>query len=196
VARAREAALPAATGLVSRAPRRAPTEHALVRASQAGSAPAMEELFRRHWPAAHRAAVSGGVVGAAGERRREPRRHRPNCGRPGIRIHRTASVAPHETTIHHDIPVTAPARTLLDLAGLPASRPSSTPTTPAAPSRRASSRRRCSRSAAPTASRDRWSTRTRAGHRVVRCTDRQIAQDARTVAATLAAALGAGAVAA
>jgi hypothetical protein len=116
--------------------------------------------------------------------------------RPGIRIHRTPSVAPRETTIHHDIPVTAPARTLLDLAGLPASRPSSTPTTPAAPSRRASSRRRCSRSAAPTASRDRWSTRTRAGHRVVRCTDRQIAQDARTVAATLAAALGAGAVAA
>src|SRR5829696_2597850 len=31
-------------------------EPALVRAAQAGSAEAMEELFRRHWPAAHRAA--------------------------------------------------------------------------------------------------------------------------------------------
>src|SRR5687768_18560092 len=31
-------------------------EAALVRAAQAGSADAVDELFRRHWPAAHRAA--------------------------------------------------------------------------------------------------------------------------------------------
>ena len=31
-------------------------EPALVRAAQAGSADAVDELFRRHWPAAHRAA--------------------------------------------------------------------------------------------------------------------------------------------
>ena len=32
------------------------SERALVRAAQRGSAEAVEELFRRHWPAAHRAA--------------------------------------------------------------------------------------------------------------------------------------------
>ncbi|MEA2289199.1 MAG: hypothetical protein QOD55_1196 [Solirubrobacteraceae bacterium] len=56
MAEAREAALPAAAGLVTRARRRSPSEHALVRAAQGGSAIAMEELFRRHWPASHRAA--------------------------------------------------------------------------------------------------------------------------------------------
>jgi RNA polymerase sigma-70 factor (ECF subfamily) len=56
VTEAREAALAAAPGLVTRERRLAPSEHALVRAAQAGSATAMEELFRRHWPAAHRAA--------------------------------------------------------------------------------------------------------------------------------------------
>ena len=62
VAEAREAALPAASAAPS--PRRAAaargvassTERALVRAAQGGSAEAMEELFRRHWPRAHRAA--------------------------------------------------------------------------------------------------------------------------------------------
>ncbi|HEX2104640.1 MAG TPA: RNA polymerase sigma factor [Solirubrobacteraceae bacterium] len=56
----RDAALPAAAGVVSarRAAgrRRSVEEGALVRAAQGGSAEAMEELFRRHWPAAHRAA--------------------------------------------------------------------------------------------------------------------------------------------
>ena len=53
----REAALPAAlgAGAVTRR-RRVASEAALVRAAQGGSAEAMEELFRRHWPAAHRAA--------------------------------------------------------------------------------------------------------------------------------------------
>jgi RNA polymerase sigma-70 factor, ECF subfamily len=55
VAEARDAALPAALPGVSRARRPAP-ERALVRAAQGGSAAAMEELFRRHWPRAHRAA--------------------------------------------------------------------------------------------------------------------------------------------
>jgi very-short-patch-repair endonuclease len=44
--------------------------------------------------------------------------------------------------------------------------------------------------------RERDAALTRVGHRVLRFTDRQIAGDPRTVAATLAAALAAGAVAA
>jgi RNA polymerase sigma-70 factor, ECF subfamily len=59
VAEAREAALPA-PGLraVSASSSRLPeaSERSLVRAAQRGSAEAMEELFRRHWPRAHRAA--------------------------------------------------------------------------------------------------------------------------------------------
>jgi RNA polymerase sigma-70 factor (ECF subfamily) len=38
------------------APRRAPTDASLVRAAQRGSRDALAELFRRHWPRAHRAA--------------------------------------------------------------------------------------------------------------------------------------------
>jgi RNA polymerase sigma-70 factor (ECF subfamily) len=56
VADARDAALPAALPGVSPQARNAPSERALVRAAQRGSAQAMEELFRRHWPRAHRAA--------------------------------------------------------------------------------------------------------------------------------------------
>jgi RNA polymerase sigma-70 factor (ECF subfamily) len=56
VAGARDAALPAAVGAVSERGRRVPSERALVRAAQGGSAEAMEELFRLHWPRAHRAA--------------------------------------------------------------------------------------------------------------------------------------------
>ena len=52
----RDAALPAAVGTVTDRGRREPSERALVRAAQGGSAVAMEELFRRHWPRAHRAA--------------------------------------------------------------------------------------------------------------------------------------------
>src|SRR3954449_10062576 len=55
MAEARDAALSAALPGVRRA-RRPASEGALVRAAQHGSAPAMEELFRRHWPRAHRAA--------------------------------------------------------------------------------------------------------------------------------------------
>jgi RNA polymerase sigma-70 factor, ECF subfamily len=62
VAAPRDAALPAAAG-VTRGRRLggarragAAADAALVRAAQHGSAEAMEELFRRHWPAAHRAA--------------------------------------------------------------------------------------------------------------------------------------------
>jgi RNA polymerase sigma-70 factor (ECF subfamily) len=55
VAEARDAALPAALPGMSRA-RRPASERALVRAAQGGSSAAMEELFRRHWPRAHRAA--------------------------------------------------------------------------------------------------------------------------------------------
>jgi RNA polymerase sigma-70 factor, ECF subfamily len=66
VAEAREAALPAPSAAASAAPSRGRAagarslassgERALVRAAQGGSAEAMEELFRRHWPRAHRAA--------------------------------------------------------------------------------------------------------------------------------------------
>jgi RNA polymerase sigma-70 factor (ECF subfamily) len=56
VAGPRDAALPAAVGTVTDRGRREPSERALVRAAQGGSAVAMEELFRLHWPRAHRAA--------------------------------------------------------------------------------------------------------------------------------------------
>jgi RNA polymerase sigma-70 factor (ECF subfamily) len=56
VAGARDAALPAAVGAVSERGRRVPSERALVRSAQGGSPQAMEELFRLHWPRAHRAA--------------------------------------------------------------------------------------------------------------------------------------------
>jgi RNA polymerase sigma-70 factor (ECF subfamily) len=60
VAAPRDAALPAAAGVVrgrrTTARPGALGETALVRAAQGGSAEAMEELFRRHWAAAHRAA--------------------------------------------------------------------------------------------------------------------------------------------
>ena len=62
MAEAREAALPAASAAPSLGRAAAArgvassTERALVRAAQGGSAEAMEELFRRHWPRAHRAA--------------------------------------------------------------------------------------------------------------------------------------------
>ena len=66
MAEAREAALPAPSAAASAAPSRGRAaggrslassgERALVRAAQGGSAEAMEELFRRHWPRAHRAA--------------------------------------------------------------------------------------------------------------------------------------------
>jgi RNA polymerase sigma-70 factor (ECF subfamily) len=55
MAEARDAALSAALPGVRR-PRRPASEAALVRAAQRGSSAAMEELFRRHWPRAHRAA--------------------------------------------------------------------------------------------------------------------------------------------
>jgi RNA polymerase sigma-70 factor (ECF subfamily) len=55
MAEARDAALPVALAGVSRA-RRPASERALVRAAQNGSSAAMEELFRLHWPRAHRAA--------------------------------------------------------------------------------------------------------------------------------------------
>ena len=42
---------------------------------------------------------------------RNPGRH------PGIRVHRTTSLRHSELTVRHGIPVTTPARTLLDLAG-------------------------------------------------------------------------------
>ena len=66
MAEAREAALPAPSAAASAAPSlgraagarslASSGERALVRAAQGGSAEAMEELFRRHWPRAHRAA--------------------------------------------------------------------------------------------------------------------------------------------
>src|SRR3954452_1956025 len=55
MAEARDAARSAALPVVRRA-RRPASEAALVRAAQRGSSAAMEELFRRHWSRAHRAA--------------------------------------------------------------------------------------------------------------------------------------------
>jgi RNA polymerase sigma-70 factor, ECF subfamily len=52
-AHARELPLPAPRAAVRP---RAAAERALVRAAQRGEVEALEELFRRHWPAAHRAA--------------------------------------------------------------------------------------------------------------------------------------------
>ncbi len=48
--------LPAALGRPSAGGPAEARERSLVRAAQAGSSDAIEELFRRHWPAAHRAA--------------------------------------------------------------------------------------------------------------------------------------------
>jgi very-short-patch-repair endonuclease len=49
----------------------------------------------------------------------------PRTGRkrPGLRIHRPRTLGPDEVTIHHGIPVTTPARTLLDLAAVLQRRP-------------------------------------------------------------------------
>jgi RNA polymerase sigma-70 factor (ECF subfamily) len=66
VAEARDAALAAALPAVSRT-RRPPSERALVRDAQRGSHAAMEELFRMHWPRAHRAAFLVVHDGAAAE---------------------------------------------------------------------------------------------------------------------------------
>src|SRR3954451_16258852 len=66
MAEARDAALSAALPGVRRA-RRPASEAALVRAAQRGSQAAMEELFRRHWPRAHRAAFLVVHDGAAAE---------------------------------------------------------------------------------------------------------------------------------
>ena len=49
-------AIAALTGRVVRRPLSRRPEAALVRAAQRGSVEAVDELFRRHWPAAHRAA--------------------------------------------------------------------------------------------------------------------------------------------
>jgi hypothetical protein len=43
-------------------------------------------------------------------------------GRPGTRVHRSRDVAPEDVASHCGIPVTSPARTLLDLAGVVAPR--------------------------------------------------------------------------
>jgi very-short-patch-repair endonuclease/predicted transcriptional regulator of viral defense system len=43
--------------------------------------------------------------------------------RPGLRIHRSRDLRPDEVTIHHGIPTTTPARTLLDLAAILQRRP-------------------------------------------------------------------------
>ena len=51
-----EGALPAAAGVTSTRRARLRSDAALVRAAQRGSADAFAELFRRHWPRAHRAA--------------------------------------------------------------------------------------------------------------------------------------------
>jgi Protein of unknown function (DUF559) len=37
--------------------------------------------------------------------------------RPGIRIHRSRTLTPQDTTTHRGIPITTPARTIIDLAG-------------------------------------------------------------------------------
>ena len=59
-----------------------------------------------HWELRHSAATLIDVtVPRAGQRRR-----------PGIRVHRHASLRPDEVTVHQLVPVTTPARTLLDLA--------------------------------------------------------------------------------
>jgi predicted transcriptional regulator of viral defense system len=78
--------------------------------------------------AAARACGEGAVVSfAAGAAHWELRRSEatlidvtvPHAGqrrRPGIRVHRHASLRPDEVTVHELVPVTTPARTLLDLA--------------------------------------------------------------------------------
>ena len=43
--------------------------------------------------------------------------------RPGIRLHRSTTLGPHETTSHRGIPITTPVRTLIDLAATTKGRP-------------------------------------------------------------------------
>jgi very-short-patch-repair endonuclease len=47
---------------------------------------------------------------------------RSNRRRPGLHVHRSRSLAPEDTKIHRGIPVTSPARTLLDLAEVASAR--------------------------------------------------------------------------
>jgi very-short-patch-repair endonuclease len=68
---------------------------------------------------------AGALWGVVGTRRRAPSRgaelpiHVTVCGyaesRPGIRVHRSRTLSPDQTTVHLSIPVTTPSRTLLDL---------------------------------------------------------------------------------
>ncbi len=66
-------------------------------------------------PPARLAAVRSGAVDviAIGANRRQ---------RPGVRVHRFANLPPDERGIHEGVPITIPARTLLDAAGMVGSR--------------------------------------------------------------------------
>jgi len=66
----------------------------------------------------HRSA--GALWGIRPNAARRPDVSVPRSGgkRPGLRVHRPRSLSPDEVTTRHRIPVTAPARTVLDLAGI------------------------------------------------------------------------------
>jgi very-short-patch-repair endonuclease len=55
-------------------------------------------------------APKGGPVEVSVRRERDPR------GRPGIKTHRRRGLGESEVTVHHGIPVTSPARTIVDMA--------------------------------------------------------------------------------
>jgi hypothetical protein len=90
---------------------------------------------RGHWMAAVLAGGAGAVLSHAaagalwGLRASAARRIDvtvPRTGqrtRPGLRIHRPRTLRPDEVTTHYGIPVTTPARTILDLAGTLQRRP-------------------------------------------------------------------------
>lgn len=82
---------------------------------------------------------------------------------PGLRTHRTAVLDPRDIRVHRGIPVTSPARTLLDLA---AAGPGTTTSSPAKTTPRA---RRCSRRTGIASCASRGARRSRG--RTRRCTE-------------------------
>jgi very-short-patch-repair endonuclease len=64
----------------------------------------------------HRSAAALWEIGAEGDRIVISVRRRCELRRPGIRFHGRPSLAPDDLVLREDIPVTSPARTLVDLA--------------------------------------------------------------------------------
>jgi len=158
-------------------------------------------------------ASAGALWGVRPNAARRPDVSVPRSGgeRPGLRVHRARSLSPDEVTTHRGIPVTTPARTVLDLARprtpLPEDLPRPRSPHPARqPAHRAGrldflfpaqrliveaaswtyhrTRRRFERD------RRRDAAHTLAGYRTLRFTDRDLENAPHTIAQTLRTALG------